>query len=160
MSLVKLKMRINGEAEELDVQAHHTLMDVVRDQLQLTGAKTGCNMGECGACTMIVDGHSINSCLMLAIEADGKDVLTIEGLANGTELHPLQTAFAECHGTQCGYCTPGMIMAAKALLDENPHPTLEEVRFGLAGNICRCTGYEKIFDSLAQASRELATGSK
>jgi len=160
MSLMKLKMRVNGEAEELDVQAHHTLMDVVRDQLQLTGAKTGCNMGECGACTMIVDGHSINSCLMLAIEADGKDVLTIEGLANGTELHPLQTAFAECHGTQCGYCTPGMIMAAKALLDENPQPTLEEVRFGLAGNICRCTGYEKIFDSLAQASRELASGSK
>ena len=160
MSLMKLKMRVNGEAEELDVQAHHTLMDVVRDQLQLTGAKTGCNMGECGACTMIVDGHSINSCLMLAIEADGKDVLTIEGLANGTELHPLQTAFAERHGTQCGYCTPGMIMAAKALLDENPQPTLEEVRFGLAGNICRCTGYEKIFDSLAQASRELASGSK
>ncbi len=127
---------------------------MVREQLALTGSKEGCGTGDCGACSMIVDGKLITSCLMLAPEADGSEVLTIEGLARNGELHPVQQSFIEAGGVQCGFCTPGMIMATKALLDRNSRPTLEDVRLGLAGNLCRCTGYAKIYEAgLAAAER-------
>jgi carbon-monoxide dehydrogenase small subunit len=141
------------------VEPRRRLLDVLRDDLGLTGAKEGCGTGDCGACTVILDGQLITSCLKLAVSADGSDILTIEGLAQGGKLHPLQEAFMEKGGLQCGICTPGMILAAKALLDENPHPTVDEIRFGLAGNLCRCTGYTKIIESVqAAAERLMANG--
>ncbi len=128
---------------------------MVREQLALTGSKEGCGTGDCGACSMIVDGRLITSCLMLAPEADGSEVLTIEGLARNGELHPVQQSFIEAGGVQCGFCTPGMIMATKALLDRNSRPTLEDVRLGLAGNLCRCTGYAKIYEAVLTAAERI-----
>lgn len=154
-----ITLKVNGQAREVAVEPSWTLLETVREQLRLTGAKEGCGTGDCGACSMLVDGRLITSCLMLAVQADGRRVTTIEGLsANGT-LHPVQAAFVEKGGVQCGFCTPGMIMAAASLLERNPSPTLEEVREGLAGNLCRCTGYAKIYESvLAAAHSRPATG--
>jgi carbon-monoxide dehydrogenase small subunit len=129
------------------------LLDVIREDLGLTGTKEGCGLGECGACTVIMDGKTVNSCLVLAAEADGKEITTVEGVADGDRLHPVQQAFLDEGGLQCGFCTPGMIMSAKALLDENPDPTDDEIRRGIAGNLCRCTGYTKIIRSIRTASK-------
>jgi aerobic carbon-monoxide dehydrogenase small subunit len=142
-----LKLKINGEARELAVEPYRSLLDVLRNEAGLTGTKKGCDVGDCGACTVIVDGKPVNSCLMLGVEAQGCEVLTIEGLR-----HPLQESFIRHGGAQCGFCTPGMIMMAKALLDENPRPSEEEVRFAISGNICRCTGYTKIVEAILHVS--------
>jgi carbon-monoxide dehydrogenase small subunit len=150
-----IKIRINGEAREVAVEPHWTLLEAVREQLGLTGSKEGCGTGDCGACSMIVDGRLITSCLMLAPEADGSEITTIEGMTRNGELHPVQQAFIDTGGVQCGFCTPGMIMATKALLDRNPRPSLEDVRLGLAGNLCRCTGYAKIYEAVLAASERI-----
>ena len=148
---------INGEAAHFAVAPWRTLLDALRHELGLTGTKKGCDVGDCGACTVIVNGEPINACLMLAVEAEGCSIETIEGLqsALGT-LHPLQENFLRCGAAQCGFCTPGFLMMAKALLDANPKPTEAEIRFGLAGNICRCTGYTKIIEAVALTAREAA----
>jgi carbon-monoxide dehydrogenase small subunit len=148
----QVRLTVNGTLYELSVKPWETLIDVLRDHLGLTGTKEGCGLGECGACTVIMDGKAVNSCLVLAAEVEGKQITTIEGLANGDKLHPIQVAFIEHGGLQCGFCTPGMIMSAKVLLDENPNPTEEEIRRGIAGNLCRCTGYSKIIESIASAA--------
>ena len=152
----RISFLLNGELVEMEVEDHWTLLHLLREELGLTGTKEGCGSGECGACTVLVDGMAVNSCLFLAADVDGKEVLTIEGLAapDGT-LHPLQRAFIENGAIQCGFCTPGMILSAKALLDENPNPTEEEIRHALAGNLCRCTGYLQIFRAVADATRRI-----
>ena len=146
-----LTMTLNGESVTVEVEPFEILVDVLRDKLGLTGAKIGCNEGECGACTVIMDGQAVLSCLLPAMKAQGREVVTIEGLSHGGELHPLQQAFIEQGAVQCGYCTPGMIMSAKALLDENPRPSLEEIEEALAGNLCRCTGYFQIVEAVEAA---------
>ena len=143
-----IQCKVNGESISLEVEPHWTLLRVIRDELGLTGTKEGCGEGDCGACTVLVDGRAVNSCLMLAIDVDGKAITTIEGLAQGESLHPLQKAFMEKGAVQCGFCTPGMILTAKALLEQNSHPTEEEIRFAIAGNLCRCTGYAKIVEAI------------
>jgi carbon-monoxide dehydrogenase small subunit len=148
-----IRFILNGQEVSAEVESHKLLLEVIRDSFQLTGTKEGCGMGECGACTVLVDGISINSCLYPAFEADGKSVTTVEGLlGEGNKLHPIQESFVENGGVQCGFCTPGMIMSAKALLDENPNPTDEEIRTGLSGNLCRCTGYVQIIESVRKCS--------
>lgn len=149
----EIKLAVNGITYELNIEPWKTLLEVIREDLGLTGTKEGCSFGECGACTVIVDGRPVNSCLVLAAEADGKEILTIEGLARDKKLHPLQEKFIELGGIQCGFCTPGMIMVAKALLDRNPSPEEEEVRREIAGNFCRCTGYDKIVKAILAASK-------
>jgi carbon-monoxide dehydrogenase small subunit len=151
----QVRLTLNGTLYELEVHPWETLLEAIRDRLALTGTKEGCGLGECGACTVILDGKTVNSCLVLAVEADGKQVTTIEGLADGERLHPLQEAFIEHGGLQCGFCTPGMIVSAKALLDETPNPSGQEIRRGLAGNLCRCTGYTKIIDSVSSAAKKM-----
>ena len=148
-----IRLTVNGHREEIAVEPHWTLLETVREQLSLTGAKEGCGTGDCGACSMIADGRLVTSCLMLAPEAGGCAIVTIEGLARNGDLHPVQQAFIDTGGVQCGFCTPGMIMASKVLLDRNPNPTLEEIREGLAGNLCRCTGYTKIYEAVAAAAQ-------
>ncbi len=150
----QIRLRVNGEEVEGWVEPKRTLLDYIRDDLNLTGTKKGCDLGNCGACTVLVDGRPINSCLMLAVEAEGCEVLTIEGLAEGTKLDPIQEAFIRCGAIQCGYCTPGMILSAKALLDENPRPTEREVRIAISGNLCRCTGYKKIVEAILGLSQK------
>lgn len=150
-----ITLTVNGERHELFIEPNVTLLDAVRDELRLTGAKEGCGTGDCGACSMIVDGRLVTSCLMLAVEAEGADIITIEGLARDGELHPLQRAFIERGAVQCGYCIPGMILAGKALLDTNPRPSEEEIRRAIAGNLCRCTGYTKIVEAIAAAAGQL-----
>ena len=150
----QLKLEINGKAYEVSVPSHRTLLEVLRDELNLTGTKEGCGLGECGACTVIMDGKTVNSCLVLAAEADGKRITTIEGLAHGEKLHPIQEAFVEHGGLQCGFCTPGMIMSAKALLNENKSLSDKEIKRGIDGNFCRCTGYIKIFESIKAAAEK------
>ena len=152
-----ITLQVNGETHEVAVQPTWTLLGTVREQLRLTGSKEGCGTGDCGACSMILDGRLITSCLMLAVQADGCRITTVEGLNRNGSLHPVQQAFVEKGGVQCGFCTPGMIMAASALLERNPSPTLEEVRDGLAGNLCRCTGYAKIYESVMAASEAMRT---
>jgi carbon-monoxide dehydrogenase small subunit len=149
-----IETKINGISYRLEVEPHWTLLELLRDVLRLTGAKDGCGMGECGSCTVIMDGKTIYSCLTLAARADGKEVLTIEGLARGEELDPVQKAFIEHGAFQCGFCTPGMILSGKALLDENPNPTEEEIRKGISGNLCRCTGYNMIVEAIQSASEK------
>jgi len=149
-----ITLNVNGERTELAVEPSWTLLETVREQLRLTGPKEGCGTGDCGACSMIVDGRLITACLMLAAQADGCEITTVEGLARDGRLDPVQRAFVEKGGVQCGFCTPGMIMAARALLDRNSQPTLEKVREGLAGNLCRCTGYSKIYESVLAAAGE------
>ena len=151
----QVELTVNGTLYKLSVQPWETLVEVIRDNLGLTGTKEGCGLGECGVCTVIMDGKTVNSCLVLATEADGKQITTIEALADGEKLHPIQEAFIEQGGLQCGFCTPGMIMSAKALLDENPSPDEEEIRKGIAGNFCRCTGYTKIIESVKAAARNI-----
>lgn len=151
-----LEITINGEQREVIVNEHRSLLDTLREEIGLTGTKKGCDVGDCGACTVIVEGNPVNACLMLAVEADGKTVETIEGMQlDVDQLHPLQEKFMEHGASQCGFCTPGILMMAKALLDENPNPSDEEIRFSLAGNICRCTGYTKIFDAIKSAAKEM-----
>ena len=147
-----IQLRINGKAYQVDAEPTRTLLQTIREDLGLTGTKCGCERGECGACTVLVEGLAVNSCLVPVIEAEGKEIYTIEGLALKGRLHPLQESFIEIGAIQCGFCTPGMIMTAKALLDRNPGPTEEEVRREIAGNFCRCTGYEKIVEAILAAS--------
>ena len=148
---------INGERQELALEPYRSLLDVLRNEVGLTGTKKGCDVGDCGACTVLLDGKPVNSCLVLGVEVGGCDVVTIEGLQGSAErLHPLQEAFMQHGAAQCGFCTPGFIMMAKALLDENPAPTEDEIRFGIAGNICRCTGYTKIVTAIQAAAKDLA----
>jgi len=145
-------LRVNGESYELSIDVRRTLLEVLRDELNLTGTKEGCGTGDCGACTVLVDGVPITSCLTLAIEAQGVEITTIEGLAKDGQPHPIQRAFIEHGAIQCGFCTPGMIISAKALLDKNPQPTEAEVREAISGNYCRCTGYTKIVEAILTAS--------
>jgi carbon-monoxide dehydrogenase small subunit len=147
-----LNLRVNGEPVQLSVEDDETLLDVLRDRLLLTGTKRGCGEGQCGHCTVIMNGKAVNSCLTLALEAEGSQVLTIEGLAEGDRLHPIQKAYVEAGAIQCGYCTPGMVMAIYSLLKENPQPGEEEIREGIKGVMCRCTGYYKIVEAVKTAS--------
>ena len=149
-----IRFDINGESYVLTVPVERTLLELLRDDLHLTGTKCGCDTGECGSCTVIIDERPFRSCLTLAVDVQDRRITTIEGLATGTELHPVQRAFIEKQAIQCGFCSPGMILTAKAFLNENPKPTREEVRRGLAGNICRCTGYQKIVEAVLSAADE------
>jgi len=152
MEMKEIKFILNNKPYELRVKPWQTLLEVIREDLKLTGTKEGCGEGECGSCTVIMGGKTVNSCLVPAAEADNQNIMTIEGLANGENLDPIQEAFINHSGMQCGFCTPGMIMSAKALLDENPDPSEEEIREGIAGNFCRCTGYTKIIESISSAA--------
>jgi carbon-monoxide dehydrogenase small subunit len=150
-----IKLRVNGVTYEATIEPRRTLLEVLRDNLGFTGAKKACDTGECGACTVIMDGKPVVSCLVLAVEAQGKDILTIEGLARDGQPHPLQQAFVDHGAIQCGFCTPGMILSAKALLERNPKPTEGEVKEAIVGNLCRCTGYAKIIEAIIAASQTL-----
>jgi len=150
-----LTLTVNGDTDQLVVAGNRTLLEVLREDLALTGTKHGCELGECGACTVLIDGVAVLSCLTLAAQAEGTEVTTVEGLATGSVLHPLQEGFAELGAAQCGYCTPGMLMAAKALLDAEADPSRAEVEQALAGNLCRCTGYLKILDAVSLAAERL-----
>ena len=151
---VPVKLTINGKARKATVEPRLLLVHLLREQLGLTGTHVGCDTSQCGACTVIIDGQSAKSCTIFAVQADGSEILTIEGVANETELHPLQEGFWEEHGLQCGYCTPGMIMSAINLLQENPHPTQQEIREGISGNFCRCTGYQHIVSAIEYAAKK------
>lgn len=155
MEKARVRFRVNGQDIELDIEPMATLLDVLREQLGLTGTKKGCGAGDCGACTVIMDKKAILSCLTPAMQATGREITTVEGLSRNGELHPLQEAFIECGAVQCGFCTPGMLLSAKALLDQNPSPTQEEVRMAISGNLCRCTGYKKIIDAIMLASKRM-----
>lgn len=154
MSKRVVSFTVNGEAREIVVAPNRSLLDALRSEAGLTGTKKGCDVGECGSCTILMNGQPVNACLVLAAEADGADITTVEGLqaADGTP-HRLQDCFMQCGAAQCGFCTPGILVAAKALLDRNPSPTTDEIRFAIAGNICRCTGYSKIIDAIALAAQ-------
>jgi carbon-monoxide dehydrogenase small subunit len=152
---IAVSFTLNGRLQELDIEPHELLLDVVRDRLGLTGAKRSCDVQVCGACTLLVDGRPVSACTTLAFEVRGRSVLTIEGLADNGTLHPLQQAFIEHGGFQCGFCTPGMILAAKALLDENPNPSEAELKHFMHGNLCRCTGYKKIIESIMAAAKKM-----
>jgi carbon-monoxide dehydrogenase small subunit len=159
MAKVNINIKVNGRWHELDVEPYEILLDVLRDRLGLTGTKTGCGSGECGACTVNIDGKAILSCLTLAAQADGKEILTIEGLRKGIDdLHPLQEAFVKHAAVQCGYCTPGMIMAAKAMLDRDATPSEDAVRIALSSNLCRCTGYDKPVKAILEAAKTMRGG--
>ena len=151
-----IQLSVNGQQVQVSVGGSETLLDCLRNQLGLTGTKKGCDQGDCGACTVLVDGTPVNSCLMLAVEADGREITTIEGLAQEDGLHPLQEAFISHNAVQCGFCTPGMILTAAALLKENPHPSETEIRHYLQGNLCRCTGYSKIVQAVQAAAQVLS----
>ncbi len=155
-----ISFTLNGRLQELEVEPHELLLDVIRERLGLTGAKRSCDVQVCGACTLLVDGEPVSGCTTLAFEVRGRSVLTIEGLANNGQLHPLQRAFIDHGGFQCGFCTPGMILSAKALLDENPNPTEEELKHYMHGNICRCTGYKKIIESIMAAAKEMRSATR
>ena len=148
----RIELTVNGRGRSVDVEPHHTLLEMLRDDLALTGTKECCLVGECGACTVIVDGDSVDSCLMLGVEADGAAITTVEGLASGDRLDPLQEAFLETGAAQCGFCIPGQIVSARALLDDVPHPTRTQIEEGLAGNLCRCAGYEQIMEAVELAA--------
>jgi carbon-monoxide dehydrogenase small subunit len=150
---VHMTLRVNGEEIEVSFAPYKTLLEVLREDMGLTGTKHGCELGECGACAVLVDGEPLLSCLALAVEFEGRSIETVEGLARGTELHPLQAAFADLGGSQCGYCTSGFLMTAKALLDREPDPSRERIKEALSGNLCRCTGYQQIFESVEEAAR-------
>ena len=155
-----LRMRVNGEEVEVSFAPYKTLLEVLREDLGLTGTKHGCELGECGACAVLVDGKPQLSCLTLALECEGRSIETIEGLAQGTKLHPLQAAFADLGGSQCGYCTPGVIMTAKALLEAEPNPSRERIKEAVAGNLCRCTGYIQIVEAIEEAAAQLREARK
>ncbi|MBI4520355.1 MAG: (2Fe-2S)-binding protein [Gemmatimonadetes bacterium] len=153
--MANVTVNVNGETRTASVPPETTLLALLRDSFNLTGAKLGCDVGDCGACTVLVDGAAVNACLMLAVQADGRDVLTIEGLATMDRLHPIQKAFEDHGALQCGFCGPGVILSAKALLDESPDPTSQQIRDALAGNLCRCTGYTKMIAAIQFAARAL-----
>ena len=148
-----IECKVNGRKVQLSLQGNETLLECLRDHLDLTGTKSGCEHGDCGACTVLIDGHPVNSCLVLAAEVEGKEITTIEGIAGDQELHPLQQAFVDYNAIQCGFCTPGMILTAVALLSENPDPSEAEIRHYLQGNLCRCTGYGKIVQAIQAVAR-------
>jgi aerobic-type carbon monoxide dehydrogenase small subunit (CoxS/CutS family) len=152
MAKTLLQLRVNGEDHEVAVATHKTLLEVLREDMGLTGTKHGCELGECGTCTVLVDGVPVLSCLVLPLEMQGREITTVEGMASGAELHPLQQAFAELGAAQCGYCTPGILLTADALLRSTPHPTRDEIKLALSGNLCRCTGYTKILDAVELAA--------
>lgn len=151
---------VNGEAHTVLADTRDTLLDLLRERIGLTGTKEGCGNGNCGTCTVLVDGAAVNACLMLALEAPGRDILTIEGVAQPGRLHPIQQALVEYGGTQCGFCTPGIVLSAKALLDGNPNPTAQDVRHAIAGNLCRCTGYDKIVEAIMAAAAAQQAGKR
>lgn len=151
----EIQLRVNGQHYEVEIEPWRTLLEVLRGPVGLTGTKQSCNEGHCGACTVIVDGQAVNSCLMLAVEAQGREVLTIEGLSEGGSLHPVQEAFVRKGAVQCGFCSPGMIMAAKAFLDRNQDPSIEEIRKALSGHLCRCTGYTQITEAIRAAAENM-----
>jgi aerobic-type carbon monoxide dehydrogenase small subunit (CoxS/CutS family) len=154
MSTRRIELTVNGRGRSVDVEVHHTLLEVLREDLGLTGTKECCLVGECGACTVLVDGESVDSCLMLGVEADGAEVTTVEGLASGGRLAPLQQAFLDTGAAQCGFCIPGQLVSGVALLARTPHPTRAEIEEGLAGNLCRCAGYEQIIEAVALAAQD------
>jgi len=156
----RIKIVLNGEETDVSFAPYKTLLEVLREELGHTGTKHGCELGECGACAVLLDGKPVLSCLALALECDGCGVTTIEGLGSNGRLHPLQSAFADLGAAQCGYCTPGILLTAKALLDENPHPTRDQIREALSGNLCRCTGYLQIFEAVEAAMVQIAEGKK
>jgi carbon-monoxide dehydrogenase small subunit len=155
---MKIELTVNNEKRKLEVKPHTRLLDLLREDLGLTGTKEGCGKGECGACTVIMNNKVVASCLVLAIQADGAEILTVEGLSKGDNLHPIQESFIEKGAVQCGFCIPGMIMSSKKLLDENINPTDEDIKRGLSGNICRCTGYVKIVDAVKSAAHKIRSG--
>ena len=152
-----LNLTINGEPYAVHVEPYCSLLDMLRDQLQLTGTKKGCDEGDCGACTVLMDGKTVTACMVLALDTRAREITTVEGLRQGGTLHPVQAAFVEYGGVQCGFCTPGLIMSAVGLLQENPAPTEEEVRFGIGGNLCRCTGYSKVVQAILKAAETMRT---
>jgi carbon-monoxide dehydrogenase small subunit len=155
MKKVSLMLRVNGEEHEVSFLPHKTLLEVLREDMNLTGTKHGCELGECGTCTVLMDGEPVLSCLVLGLESDGREIMTVEGLAGPDGLHPLQNRFADLGAAQCGYCTPGFLLTAKALLDRDPEPDRETLVKELAGNLCRCTGYLKIYEAIEQAATDL-----
>ena len=152
---VHLQFQVNGELVEIAFAPHKTLLEVLREDLALTGTKHGCELGECGACTVLVNGRAILSCLMLGLDAEDREILTIEGMGTNTQLHPLQDTFADLGAAQCGYCSPGFLLAAKELLDKNPNPSRDEIKEALSGNLCRCTGYIKIYEAVELAAARM-----
>lgn len=155
-----IRFTINGKQKQLDIPAGLTALELIRDRLELKGTKEGCGIGECGACTIMVDGRAVNACLMFAAQLDGREILTVEGLARNGELHPIQEAFAEKHAVQCGFCTPGVMMSARALLSENPHPNRSEIIKTISGNLCRCTGYQSIVEAIEAAATKAGSVEK
>jgi carbon-monoxide dehydrogenase small subunit len=155
MTQHRIECTVNGETQSMNVPARRLLSDFLRDDLHLTGTKRGCETGICGACSVLVDGEVVKSCLMLAVQVQGREITTVEGLGQGDELHPLQESFMQCGGLQCGYCTPGFLMTSCAMLRNNPDPTVDEVRHGLNGNLCRCTGYTQIVESILTAAEKM-----
>lgn len=156
VELAPLTLDVNGESSRLLVPVHKTLLEVLREDMGLTGTKHGCELGECGTCTVLIDGRPELSCLVLPVQVEGRAITTVEGMASGSEMHPLQRAFAELGAAQCGYCTPGILLASRALLDGNPRPTRDEIREALAGNLCRCTGYVKILEAVELAAERMS----
>ncbi len=152
-----LSLKVNGVERQVAVAPNTTLVEMLRKELGLTGTKVGCGEGDCGACTVLLDGEPVNSCLVLALQTEGRDVMTIEGLSDGIHLHPIQQAFVDNGAVQCGFCSPGMVLSSKALLDSNPNPSHSEIRAGLSGNLCRCTGYQKIVEAVADAAQRLGS---
>lgn len=149
--MVNISLRVNGEYFEVSIEENLRLIDLLRDELKLLGTKEGCGEGECGACTVIMDGETVNSCLIMAFQANGSNILTIEGMEKDGKLHPIQQAYIDAGAVQCGFCIPGMVLSTKALLDKNPNPTRAEIREGISGNLCRCTGYNKMLDATEKA---------
>lgn len=156
--MVDISLKVNGEFLEISVDENLRLIDLLRDELGFVGTKEGCGEGECGACTVIMDGETVNSCLVMAFQANGSSILTIEGLGKNGKLHPVQQAYTDVGAVQCGFCIPGMVLSTKALLDKNPHPTRDEIREGISGNLCRCTGYNKMVDATERAIRYMEEG--
>jgi carbon-monoxide dehydrogenase small subunit len=155
---IRIHLTVNGHAHDVQVAPHETLIELIRDRLGLTGTKKSCDMQVCGACTVLLDGHPVSSCTLLAFEARNTSLLTIEGMAQGDTLHPIQEAFIACSGFQCGFCTPGMILTTRALLEENPQPTVAEIKHYMRGNLCRCTGYKRILEAVQMAARRRTEG--
>jgi carbon-monoxide dehydrogenase small subunit len=157
---IHLTLRVNGESQEVFFAPYKTLLEVLREDMNLTGTKHGCELGECGACAVLVDGVPVLSCLALALDCEDREIETVEGLAHGSKLHPLQAAFADLGGAQCGYCTPGMLMTAKALLERDPNPSREKIKEAISGNLCRCTGYQQIYESIEEGARRMREGKR